>query len=113
MSYTKHHAIIVTSWKLDGLWRAHAKAWEIFPEDMVGAIVQSPLNIFQSFFIAPDGSSEHFKTSVDYDIKRTEFLTWLDSQRYGDGSTWLAWAELSYSSDDKNAAITNHAWAKK
>lgn len=110
MGYVKHHAIIVTSWDDRLVQRAHAKAVEL--KCCVSPIVPGAINGAQSFLIAPDGSKEGWDVSNVGDAQREGFVRWADEQRHDDGSTSLAWVEVAFGSDDRDASVTRHAWGR-
>lgn len=110
MGYIKHHAIVVTSWQ-DDIKKAKSKAKEIGLH-VIGPSKEST-NGYRSILICPDGSKEGWGESDLGDFRRAKFRNWLDSQKFEDGSSFLEWAEISYSGDDREAKITNHAWTKE
>lgn len=107
MGYIKHHAIIVTTSINELMKLAHEKAKEIF-KNTVSEIVLSNINGFKSFFIAPDGSKEGWGESKDGDIRRDEFIDWINKQSYEDGSNSLFYAELFYGEDNSGCEIVSH-----
>lgn len=94
-----HHTIIVTSWDKERIKKAHKKACKVFPT--VSESIESQINGYESFFIPPDGSKEGWAESERGNENRQEFIEWLNSQKYEDGSTPFDWAEIQYG-DDKN-----------
>jgi len=108
MGYIAHHAIVVTSWDDKTLKAAHDKAIEI--GCAVSKIVDSKINSYRSFLIAPDGSKEGWGDSDSGDQKRKEWIEWAESTLYEDNSGPLSWVEIRYGSDDQDAVISNHAW---
>ncbi len=111
MGYILHHTIVITSCQEALLKRAHKNARHCFGK-ATSPLTPPTVNGYRSFFIAPDGSKEGWSESDDGDRQRVEFKAWLHSLAYEDGSTSLAWFEASYSSDDRAAKVTNHAWEK-
>lgn len=107
MGYMRHHAIVVTGDYGDYIENAHSKAAELFFN--VSGILESPVNGYKSFFIPPDGSKEGWAQSDDGDKDREEFVNYLNSLRYEDGSSPLDWAELFYGDDNGDAQIVNHS----
>jgi hypothetical protein len=102
MGYMRYHAIVVTSSSTE----AHEKAEEIFGE-LVSPIVYSVTNGYNSFFVAPDGSKEGWETSDNYDDKRKEFIEWLRSQAYEDGSNSMKYIEVQFGDDNNEDQIIN------
>ncbi len=111
MGYILHHTIVVTSWDGKTLSRAHREARKLFGKS-ASPLTPETVNGYRSFFIGPDGSKEGWSESGEGDQKREVFKTWLHKQVYEDGSSSLYWFEASYSSDDRAAKITNHAWER-
>lgn len=108
MGYIRHHAIVVTANDYnDDIEQAHEKAKEIFGE-LVSEIITSKINGYQSFFIAPDGSKEFWTLSDEHDEKRSEFIKYLKSKAYVDGSSNLRYAELYYGDDERESAVVRH-----
>lgn len=98
MGYIKHNAIVVTGSMHDShkLHKAYDKARELFGYNGVSDILQSPLNNYISFFIAPDGSKEGWDDSNEGDSKRKQLADYIDSLAYGDGSTSVQFVDVSY-----------------
>lgn len=107
MGYRRHHAIIVTSWEPNKMEEAHNIACDIFP--VVSEITKTTVNHYMSFFIPPDGSKEGWDESEIGNKRRDKFITWLDKQRWGDGSTCLGWVEIQYEDDDGVNKITRNS----
>ncbi len=115
MGHIRHHAILVTSFDERGIKDAHQEAERIFAamEDIspvsakleISPIIESPLNEYKTFFIPPDGSKEGWDTSDQGDRCRKEFVDWLNSRRFDDGSSYLDWAVVRYGDDDGNNAL--------
>jgi len=96
MGYIRHHTIIVTSYDSDKLHAAHHQAERIFGEDMVSNIVDSPVNGYKSFFVAPDGSKEGWEDSDNYDKDRGEFIRLIKLKDFEDGSNAIQYIEVAY-----------------
>ena len=75
MGYIAHHAIIVTTWNKERAHLAHQQAIGIFA-DAVSPMVETKLNGWWSFLIAPDGSKEGWSESEDGDARRAAFMEW-------------------------------------
>jgi len=77
MGYIKHNAIIVTSFDVVHLHTIYDLAYDIFYAgegwNIISPIMQSPINSYQSFFIAPDGSKEGWGDSHKGDELRQQF----------------------------------------
>ena len=108
MGYIKHHAIIVTSYDKKYIKKAYLKAQKICGAKRVSKIVESPINIWFTFLVGPDGSKEGWLHSNIGDEQRTEFINYINSQAYEDKSNSLSYAELFYGEDDGHARITKH-----
>jgi len=113
MGYMRHHAIVVTSWSDEDIARAHAKAREIFEAPWgighrpfaVSPVLNAAINMGGTFIIPPDGSKEGWSTSDDGDYRRSQFIAWLETTRYEDGSGPLDWVEIQYGDDDLDTRI--------
>lgn len=104
MGYIRHHAIIVTSWNKEKILESKNMAENIL-NGLVSPIIESRINGYCSFFIAPDGSKEGWVDSDIADGQRELFIKYLNQERYEDGSSCLSWAEISLGSDDDNDTI--------
>lgn len=107
MGYMRHHAIIVSSWSKDLLEQAHNEASSIF--SWVSPISPEAVNCYAAFFVPPDGSKEGWEESNAGDCRRDRFVTWLNSQRYEDGSTPFGWVEVQFCDDESIAKVTRHS----
>lgn len=85
MGYIRYHAIAVTSRNEDLIKKAHKRATQIF-KGRTSSIIESDVNSYQSFFIAPDGSQEGWRESNIGDVQRTTFKDWINEQAFEDGS---------------------------
>ena len=103
MGYTRHHAIIVTSWDIDLLFKAYKRAVDVFPR--VSGIVSSLKNRYKSFFIAPDGSKEGWLDSIYYDGLRAGYISYLRTLVNEDGSSSINWAEVQYGDDEDDNKV--------
>lgn len=107
MGYIKHHAISVTSWDSKAIKKAHRYAKKLFSK-RASSVIKSTSNSWFTFFIAPDGSKEGWPESDKGDNERTEFINWLDSQKYEDDSNVLAFCEFFYGEDNGHSKIERH-----
>lgn len=107
MGYMCHHTIIVTTYRQTYILSAHNAAKELFGV-LVSGIVESVMNGYYSFFIAPDGSKEGWDESDEYDKKRGQFIEWLDGFQFEDGSSPFKWFEAQYGDDDDDNWLTRH-----
>lgn len=117
MGYMRHHAIVVTSWDVELLTAAHAKAVELgdrHPNSLfetrlfaVTEITPDGINGYRSFLVAPDGSKEGWEASEAGDAARAALIEWLNEQRYEDRSSSLDWVEVQYGDDDLQTRIVN------
>lgn len=120
MGYIKHHAIIVVSWDDKLLKKVHAKAKKIFKEKfaqdelvrngekLVSPIIDSIINSYQSFFIAPDGSKEGYNTSTLGNDARDEFIKYIKSLAYSDGSNAVNYTEVFFGEDNNESKVLRH-----
>ncbi|MFF2531535.1 hypothetical protein ACFVS2_21745 [Brevibacillus sp. NPDC058079] len=97
MGDIKHNAIVVTGsrYAISQLEIVHGTALALFGS-LVSPIIESRLNGFHSFFVAPDGSKEGWKESDDADKQRKKLETFIDSLAYSDGSNSIHYADVSY-----------------
>lgn len=83
MGYIKHHAILVTGFHPQSMKDLHGIAVEMFGS-LVSEIIDSKMNGYLSFFVAPDGSKEGWEESDKNDLLRREFTDLLHLSRYID-----------------------------
>lgn len=108
MGWIRHHAILVTGWQDNKLEEAKKKAEEF--GNITTEIVAGNSNGYMTFVVVPDGSKEGWDRSDEGNDARDKFIEWLESQRYGDNSSYFYWVEVMYGSDDWDAKVTRHAW---
>lgn len=115
MGYICHNAIIVTAFDQKYIKPAHKKAREIFSQptdgesakwNIVSPIVNSPLNGYASFFVAPDGSKEGWPESDAGNGKRETFIRWMIEEK---DRLYLDWAEIQYGDDGGVTKIVHHS----
>ena len=102
MGRIKHDAIIVTTWNMDRLTKAHAKAQDLGLS--VSEIVRDRTNGYISFIIAPDGSKERWPASDAGDEARETWKTWVRQESLG-----LDWIHVRYGGDEEDARIEEHS----
>ena len=107
MGYIRHHAIAVTSCNDELIKKAHEKATQIF-KSRTSALLDSYVNNYKSFFIAPDGSKEGWGESDIGDVQRKTFKEWVKEQAYEDGSNSLSFCEFFYGDDKGENFIEAH-----
>lgn len=98
MGYMRHHGIVVTSFSDEKIREAHKAAKNTGLT--LTNLVRSPVNGYSTFFVCPDGSKEGWWDSDNGDSQRGSFIKWLEGERYEDGSTIFAWAEIQYGDED-------------
>jgi hypothetical protein len=103
MGYMRHHAIVVTSWNVELMVQAHAKAIELGMS--VSGITNEVSNGYRSFLVAPDGSKEGWGESDRGDDRRDALIKWLDGQRYEDNSTALKWVVVQFGDEEKETLV--------
>lgn len=108
MGYIRHNAIVVTSWD-GGHMDVAAEEAKKLGLQVLGPSEEAT-NGYRSLLVCPDGSKEGWEESNAGDANRAEFCKWMDEHRFEDGSTCLEWVEISYGSDDREAAVERHAW---
>lgn len=107
MGYTKHHAIVVTSFDNALINKAHEQARLIFGSQATNIII-APCNGYASFFIGPDGSNDGWNESHEGDNRRAAFIEWVTQQAYDDGSNAISYAELFYGDGNKESEVVKH-----
>ncbi len=107
MGYTRHHAIIVSSWNEELLMQAYKEAIAIFGKQ-VSNVVDSEVNKIQTFFVGPDGSKRGWPEADLSDKKRDKFIQYLDSREYEDGSNCLRYCMVMYSDDNGGSVVRRH-----
>ncbi len=73
----------------------HDKAKELFGS-LVSDIIESGVNGYSTFMVAPDGSKEFWERSDDYNAKRSELADLIDSHAYGDGSNHIQFVDVGF-----------------
>ena len=109
MGYIAHHAIIVTGWDAARVQVASVEAVRIFGEDMVSEILDSPINSYHTFFVAPDGSKEGWPESASADDKRSIFTQWIREHH----ELYLDVVEIRYGGDDPQLSAILPIFAKE
>lgn len=107
MGYMRHHAIIVTGdmdYRPHEFIAARERAKTLFGPTLVSPIIDSPINGYRSFLIAPDGSKEGWEESDRGDGARDQFKEWLRRERI-----FLDWVEVQYGDDEGVAKIVAHS----
>lgn len=101
MGYERHNAIIVTGFSEERLAPARQKA-----EDLglrVSGIVESNINGFVSFLIAPDGSKKGWEDAAVGETRRAEWVAW--TQDPENKALYLDWVHIDYGGDGDEATI--------
>lgn len=105
MGHIRHDAIVVTHWDEDRLRRAQQKAAELgLP---VTSSVNSNMNGYHSFLIAPDGSKEDWEDSRKGDEARDVWCHWVRKEGLG-----CDWVHVSYGGDDPELAQVRNGNAR-
>ncbi len=55
-----------------------------------------------------DGSYEGWNESEDGNLRRRNFIDWLNGQSDEDGASVLEWGEIQYGNDEGFNKVTNH-----
>lgn len=103
MGYMRHHAIVVTSYNVVHLEKAHTMANELFGT-LVTPVTPSLINQYSTFFVAPDGSKEGWDESDRFDLLREQYTEWLNRQRFS-----VRWAVVQYGDDENETKIVAHS----
>ncbi len=109
MGYTRHHAIIVTSWNKELMEKAHKTALKMFTHCPVSDLIGGDLNNCHSFLIGPDGDTEGGYESNLEDVARDFYKRWIDKQAYGDGSNALCACEVMYGDEEGDYGVEWHS----
>jgi hypothetical protein len=114
MGYMRHHAIIVsgTDCQDTTVEQARTVAVEIWGDRasrQITPILDARINGYKSFAILTDGSKEGWDDSNEADVMRDAFVAWMESKRYGDRSSPLAWVEVQYDDDEGVTKVTRHS----
>ena len=75
---------------------------------LVSPMVESLINNFCSFFIAPDGSKEGYDASEDGDRIRELVIELIETEKALDGQNPIRYVEVFYGDDNNEAKILNH-----
>jgi hypothetical protein len=114
MGYMRHHTIIVTAFDEQRAQRALAEARDVFDGiTEVSLLVESGVNVFFSFVVPPDGSSEGWSESDAGDLARDAFIGWLNGQAYEDGSSPYSWVEVQYGDDRGDTRVIGDSGARR
>jgi hypothetical protein len=107
MGHTVHHAIIATTFDSDyaGQLLSFCRALGVS-----AVVVPSAVNVYRTIFIGPDGSKSGWADSDKGDRIRAAIKREIAVFNYDDGSNPFEWVEVSYSSDDRNAMVTDSQW---
>ncbi len=93
MSEIINKAILVTSWDLDTLAKAHA---EVPSTLIVSPIISQPLNGRATFTVLGSGSKAGWPEAIQDDLQLTMYIEWLRAQAYDDGSNVLDYTQVTY-----------------
>ncbi len=107
MGYIRHHAIIVTTWKREFAILAREYAQNLGMQ--ASEILETSTNGVMTFMVGPDGSKEFWPESDSGDKRRADFIIWLDTMRWEDGSTPMKWVEVQYGDEEGVTLITAHS----
>lgn len=116
MKNIKHHTIAITASDKVQLEALRGKVINIYKEKMeakkgfqlVSPIIESLINNFCTFYIAPDGSKEGYDASDDGDIIRKSITTLIESYKQADGENPFRYVEIAYGADDNSSQIISH-----
>ena len=118
MGYMRHHTIVVT-WDKKHAELARGEALRIFNTESMGIagrvpslvseLVDSAVNGYSSFFVAPDGSKEWWGTSDNGNTCRELFINELRFMQRR--NIFLDWVEVQFGDDEgvTRAIIGSHS----
>lgn len=114
MGYMLYHAIIVSTRTPSPAPIREAWAAATYLGCTVTNWVSNHINDVRTFMVVPDGSKEGWPESNVGDDRRKEFVDWLKTQEYADGSSSYHWVELSYGDEDgKKPAVINWPYSEE
>ena len=96
MGMIQHEALIVTSWDLKKLKTAHKRARKLFNQHNVTLITGEGMNGYESFVIVPCGSKLGWEPSNKHQEAMEEFVEYLNTFQYEDGSSSVSYVKMSY-----------------
>lgn len=99
MGYIRHHAIIVTDWRIGAVAMARQYAKELGMD--VSSIHVSEMNLYQSFCVFPDGSKEGWADSDAGDSHRFRLIKALDFNQ-------VPYVCVEYGGDDLDKVSVEH-----
>ena len=119
MGYMRHNAIIVSGSHYEGqrpieesaIGKAHAEATRLFK--WVSPLSPGGPNGGRSFLVPPDDSKEGWPESDQGDERRLEFVKFLRSQEYDDGSSPLDWVEVQYGDENMQTCVVDDSDAAR
>lgn len=98
MGTMQHKAMVVTG--IDHgenkLTKAYKKARKLFPKQLVSKRLPALTNGYESFLIAPSGSKVGWNPDVDHETAMKEFVEYLETLKYSDGSTSVKYVYLTF-----------------
>jgi hypothetical protein len=100
MGYTRHHAIIVTTWDKATIKEVHKTAKRLFPSQMVSDVLRGTINGYYTVFVGPDGSKEGWPESDKGNARRAHFIEHLHTLFLA------AWVEVQYCDEEGDEKIT-------
>ena len=97
MGEINHNCVIATTWQdeLVDKFEHWVRQFDIEWQRQF-AITGSRSNGYSTIVLTPDGSKEGWITSDQGDQLRADFIDFLESHAYDDGSSPFAWVEVGY-----------------
>lgn len=115
MGTIHHTAIIVTGsdFSDNAFTKAYAEAKRIFPEHLVSEMGKKVTNGYSTFTVHPCGSKIGWDTSNQHLASVDDFVSFLNSLKYEDGSTSVPYVVVSFGelglqvrdSEDRNVSL--------
>jgi hypothetical protein len=111
----RHHILVITVHEQKLAEELRKQISELYKKNMeakngfqlISPVVQSLINNYYTFFIAPDGSKEGYDLSDDGDRVRAKVVALLDTYKTTDGTFPVSYVELFYGDDTLPAKILN------
>lgn len=105
-----HHAIVITTRKKQRAYEARRYARQLGMN--VSSVVETSLNGFWSFLIAPDGSKEGHPSSDKGDKSRDALINWI-KEEINLNDFIAEWVEVTYGWDCSKFRITRTSGSER
>lgn len=97
MGIIHHHAVVATVNIQENIVKVNDWIFSLPPEKCKRFCdAPAPMNGYHTFVLTPDGSKEGCAESDAGDQLRAEFISFLESFAYEDGSSNVSWIEVGF-----------------